>query len=129
MPPEQLSYPAVDDLYNVGETVTLEPEVDGGADKWVVEPELPPGLTLDGTTGKITGVPTVTVEERAYTVTASNSAGSTTAVLTFMITAPAPAGLAYPHTGETVVGTEVTWDPTIESGVCAEYTIEPALPE
>jgi hypothetical protein len=128
LPPADLRYPGIDDVYNVGETVGVDPEIDGGADKWVVEPALPVGMMLDEKTGRLHGVPTNTVEEKAYTVTASNSAGSTTAELTFMVTAPAPAGLAYPHTGETVSGTEVTWEPTIESGLCATYTIEPALP-
>ncbi len=42
-----------------------------------VNPTLPSGLSLNTSTGSITGTPTSPTAQAGYTVTASNSAGST----------------------------------------------------
>eukprot|EP00413_Alexandrium_margalefii_P036355 CAMPEP_0204590370 /NCGR_PEP_ID=MMETSP0661-20131031/49746_1 /ASSEMBLY_ACC=CAM_ASM_000606 /TAXON_ID=109239 /ORGANISM="Alexandrium margalefi, Strain AMGDE01CS-322" /LENGTH=772 /DNA_ID=CAMNT_0051600393 /DNA_START=12 /DNA_END=2330 /DNA_ORIENTATION=- len=130
MPPTSLSFPRVDDVYNVGEEVSLEPQVEGGATSWAVEPALPAGLQLDPATGKISGAPTQLADEASYVVTASNEAGGTSAVLTFAITAPKPSGLCYPDaSGEYTVDSPVSLEPQLTSGVCATFSVEPALPE
>ena len=46
-----------------------------------VTPPLPLGLTLDTSTGNITGVPTQLSPQTAYTITANNTGGNTSAVL------------------------------------------------
>ncbi|MBL7714465.1 MAG: Ig-like domain-containing protein [Bdellovibrionales bacterium] len=46
-----------------------------------VSPALPAGLTLNATTGVITGTPTIALASAPYTITATNGAGFTTAVL------------------------------------------------
>jgi DNA-binding beta-propeller fold protein YncE len=66
----------------------------------------------------------------SYTVTASNSAGSTTATLTITVNDAAPAGLAY-TTGTAVytVGTAITPNsPSSTGGAVTAYSVSPDLP-
>ena len=53
--------------------------------KFSIEPALPAGLTLDPSTGTISGTPTATVAPKLYTVTASNSGGTSTFAITIGI--------------------------------------------
>jgi hypothetical protein len=46
---------------------------------------LPAGITLNATTGQISGTPTAAAPAQAYTVTASNASGSTTYELNFAV--------------------------------------------
>ena len=62
---------------------------------YTVSPALPAGLSLSASTGIISGTPTAVTATASYTVTASNSAGSTTASLTITVNIAAPAGLSY----------------------------------
>ena len=59
----------------------------GPVASYSVSPALPAGLTLSATTGIISGTPTAVAATANYTVTASNSAGSTTATLTITVNA------------------------------------------
>jgi len=130
MPPESLSYPGVDDVYNVGEAVDLEPQVEGGATNWTAEPALPEGLVLDAATGRILGAPLAPAGEESYVITATNEAGGTSVVLTFGITAPRPQGLCYPSASDDyVVGEEALLEPQLASGVCTTFSVEPELPD
>jgi hypothetical protein len=95
-----------------------------------VNPALPAGLTLDGATGTLSGTPTALAAQAGYTVTASNSAGSTTATLTITVHDAAPAGLAYASpTLNLTVGTAMTADtPSSSGGAVTSYSVDPALP-
>jgi hypothetical protein len=63
----------------VGAAITpLSPSVNGTVAGYSVNPELPSGLSLNTTTGVISGTPTAGATQAAYTITASNSSGSTT---------------------------------------------------
>ncbi|MBX5461864.1 MAG: putative Ig domain-containing protein [Steroidobacteraceae bacterium] len=57
---------------------SLSPTVTGSVSSYSVSPALPAGLTLDTTTGVISGTPTAKAAEATYTITATNSEGSTT---------------------------------------------------
>jgi hypothetical protein len=63
----------------------------GAATSFSVSPALPAGLTLNTTTGQLTGTPSTIAGIAAanYTVTASNSCGNTTRVLNITIAATA----------------------------------------
>lgn len=129
MPPEALWYPQVDDVYCVGELISLEPEVEGWPTIWAVDPPFPKGMIFDESSGQISGSPEQPAGEISYVVTASNEAGGTSAVLTFGITAPRPSGLSYPTAGnDYLVGHQMLLEPALESGVCATFIIEPTLP-
>jgi len=140
MPPAELRYPRADDLYEVNELVDLEAEVEGGATTWTIEPALPPGLTFDEETGRISGSPTAPCDEATYIVTASNEAGGMSTELTFGVTAPPPVGLVYPGvtddyiingeaTGKDAEPTEMLLEPVMEQGVCCTFSVSPPLPD
>lgn len=71
------------------------PANEGGAiASYSVAPDLPPGLSLNTTTGVISGTPALATAEADYVVTASDSGGAATATLTVTtakIVPPAPA--------------------------------------
>jgi len=52
-------------------------------------------LSLDSSTGAISGTPTAVTPSASYTVTASNTGGSDTAVLTIVVNDVAPNSIAY----------------------------------
>src|SRR5271167_4915370 len=61
-------FPAV-----VGESIALTPAVSGMVGHYTVSPALPPGLSLDGQSGVISGTPTLTSESAIYMVNASGA--------------------------------------------------------
>lgn len=65
--------------------------VTGTGITYSVSPALPAGLTLNTSSGTISGTPTGTQGATAYTVTAANGGGSTTRVITITISVM-PAG-------------------------------------
>ena len=67
-------------VYTAGTAIsTLSPTTTGGAvSSYSVSPALPSGLSLNTSTGNITGTPTAATSLATYTVTASNAAGSKT---------------------------------------------------
>ena len=99
---------------------------------YAISPELPAGLSFNTTTGAISGTPTAVVASATYTVTATTAA-SCTATATFTLetfNAPAPTGLSYNPSTQTVRrGTAINNMPPITTGGPIEtYTISPALP-
>ncbi len=101
--PATFSYAGATAIYVVGTPITPNPPINtGGAVlSYSVSPTLPAGLTLSTTTGVMTGNPTTVSPTSRYTVTAANSGGNATALLSITVnsaTPPplaAPAGLAY----------------------------------
>jgi hypothetical protein len=104
------------------------PSVSGTVTGYSVSPALPSGLTLDPTSGVISGTPLAASSGTTYTVTASNVAGATTAVLTFEILVPPPTALAYPSPVTGTVGAALTpLVPTL-TGHADAFTVGPPLP-
>jgi len=91
-PPSGLSYTTATADYTVGTPIPPNsPTSSGGAvTSYSVSPALPAGLSLSTSTGIISGTPTVVTSTASYTVTASNSAGSTTASLSITVNVAAP---------------------------------------
>ncbi|WP_406844731.1 T9SS sorting signal type C domain-containing protein [Flavobacterium soyae] len=54
---------------------------------FAISPALPAGLSIDTSTGSITGTPTASASAANYTVTASNTCGNTTAVINLTVNA------------------------------------------
>ena len=67
---------------------TITPSASGGSIvAWSVNPALPAGLSLNATTGTISGTPTAGMAASAVVVTATNSGGNSTATLTLAVSA------------------------------------------
>ena len=95
--PSGLSYATSSATYAVGAVITANtPTSSGGAvTSYSVVPTLPWGLSLNSTSGAISGTPTVATEQANYNVTAYNRGGSTTATLSITVTNGAPTNLTY----------------------------------
>ena len=60
----------------------MNPTSSGGAvSSYSIDITLPAGISLNTSSGVISGTPTATSTQTTYTITASNSAGSTTATV------------------------------------------------
>ncbi len=130
--PTNLTYSNMTPVLIKGSAITaLSPTSQGGAPtSYSVTPNLPAGLTLNTTTGVITGTPTTLSAATAYTVTATNSAGSATTTLTLSVIELAPATLSYSlNPASYKVATAVSANsPTTTGGIATSYSITPALP-
>jgi len=94
LPPSALSYTPSLASGTVGTAITsLNPSVTGTVTSYSVRPALPLGLTLNTSSGVISGTPSAASALDTYTVTAANGTGNTTA--TVMIEVSAPAGSTF----------------------------------
>jgi hypothetical protein len=86
IPPSTLFYTPAFASGFVGTAITsLEPSVTGTVTSYSVNPSLPGGLSIDASTGVISGMPTIATASASYIVTASNAGGSTTATVTISV--------------------------------------------
>ena len=106
----------------------LMPNVTGTVSGYSVSPALPQGLSLNTTTGRISGTPTVTAAGTDYIVTAANPGGSTSFALSIAVVIPPPSGLFYAHPASFIQGTQITPLTPQVSGSVTQYSVQPALP-
>ncbi len=91
-PPADLSYAATPVTYYTGVAIdTNHATVTGEVDSFTVSPALPDGLSLDESTGAITGAPVAVTAQAVYTVTAHNATGTATATVNITVLIPVPA--------------------------------------
>ena len=99
VPPNELTYSANPAVYTVGVPISPNtPSSTGGpVESYSISPALPAGLSMDSSTGAISGTPSAGSTSANYTVTATNSAGSTTIDVNITVNAATlpPSGLAY----------------------------------
>ena len=109
--PSNLAYSSSTAAYTTGMDITPNhPSSQGGAvQSYVVAPPLPLGLSLDASTGVISGRPTAITAEAPYVVTAINAAGSTTASLLLKVNPPAPVITTQPASQDISSGLTVTF--------------------
>lgn len=84
---------------------------------YAVNKALPNGLLLSATTGAITGTPTVEKTQDTYTITATNTVGSTTRDLKLVVAATPLSFSVSPSTIAPGSGTILTWDAASVAGV------------
>ena len=129
-PPSALSYVGSPFVFTVTSTITpISPTITGTPTSYSVSPALPTGLSFSSTTGQIAGTPTAITANSAYTVTATNSSGSTIFTLNITVNDKPLTGLNYsPSPFVFTVNNPITAiNPTI-SGTPTSYSVAPALP-
>lgn len=111
----------------------MTPTVTGTVTSYSISPALSSGLTLDTTSGAISGTPTAMMAQTTYTVTATNSGGSATANVVIAVNDVKPAAFTYPSpvvalAANLPVNTLLT--PTVADGggTITSWSISPALP-
>tara|TARA_R110000868_G_scaffold226115_11_gene478645 strand:- start:6553 stop:10059 length:3507 start_codon:yes stop_codon:yes gene_type:complete len=93
--PSALSYTKSTYQFTVSNPIVAQsPTVTGEVVSYSISPALPAGLTLDTTTGRLYGTPTVFAAPTNYVITATNSAGSTSKTINISAYNQ-PAGLKY----------------------------------
>ena len=93
-------------------------------------PTLPSGLSIDSSTGAISGTPTAITSSASYTVTGSNTGGSDTVSITIVVNDAAPSSVSYsPSSLSLTKGTTMTTvTPTSSGGAVTSWSISPSLP-
>jgi gliding motility-associated-like protein len=128
--PSSLSY-TTPNVYTVGTGITaLNPTSTGGAiASYAVSPSLPTGLTINPTTGVISGTPTTASNQSSYIVTGTNASGTVTATVIITVNVAAPASLSYTTPNVYTVGTAINaLNPTFTGGPINTYSVSPNLP-
>ncbi|MEX6689306.1 FG-GAP-like repeat-containing protein [Danxiaibacter flavus] len=80
----------------------------GPAKLFTISPGLTPGLRINKFTGEISGNPATIADAITYTVTASNSAGSSSAKLVIKVTTFAPGNFKYNSPNQFIAGQSIT---------------------
>ncbi|MES2727901.1 MAG: cadherin-like beta sandwich domain-containing protein, partial [Bacteroidota bacterium] len=95
-----------------------------------ITPSLPIGVSLNTTTGLISGISTVTLPQTIFTVTGTNTGGSTTASFTLTVNRIAPSNLKY--TDSVIVATRsitnISASVTYIGDSITSFSITPSLP-
>ena len=130
-PSSAFSYATGTAVYTKGVRILPNSPINAGAAiSYSVAPSLPAGLNLSATTGIISGIPTAVAAVASYTVTATYSTGSATAILTITVNAQRPSALSYTTTAAVYTeGEQITPNsPTSRGGTVVSYSVNPALP-
>lgn len=97
---------------------------------YAISPALPAGLTINATTGVISGTPTVSIPTTVETVTASDGTNSATAIITLsarLIPLITPTGFVVSGTVNSAITPSVAIEAKYFTGT-VKYSISPALP-
>jgi Putative Ig domain len=117
-----IPFPAV-----IGESIALTPAVSGTVGHYTVSPPLPPGLSLDGQSGVISGTPTQASGWATYSVNARGIGVRASFSLVLSVTQP-PSGLSYASPVNAIVGAPLTRLRPSIAGSVERYAVTPALP-
>ena len=131
--PAGLSYSTPTPSYPTGYAITANTPTSTGGPiaSYGVSPALPAGLTLNTSSGVISGTPTTVTGSTAYTVTGTNALGSTTATVMITVTLGAPTALTYaqsPGVGYVTPASFTTMTPSSQGGAVASYALTGTLP-
>ncbi|MGD0947040.1 MAG: putative Ig domain-containing protein [Candidatus Binatia bacterium] len=130
--PSTLIYTTPAAVYTKGMQIAPNtPAANGGAvASYNVLPALPAGLSMNTTTGVVSGTPTVVAATAGYMVTATNASGSTSVTLSITVNDQPPTALIY-STNPAIYteGAQIAPDmPTNSGGTAISYAVSPALP-
>jgi hypothetical protein len=126
-----LSYAGSPFTYVKGTVITtLTPTLGGGTlTSCTSSPTLPAGLSVDNSTCVISGTPTAVSSAASYTITATNSGGSSSATISITVNDVVPAlsysGAPFTFTKGTAISTQT---PTDSGGAVTSCSASPSLP-
>ena len=131
------SYMAIDSNDNIhisySDTSTPASKIitlsDDGQFGFSISPTLPTGLSIDSSTGEISGTPTTITGSTVYTITAVNSGGTAITTVTIAVDDAAPSGLTYSPNSFTLTKDVAmsTVTPTSSGGAITSWGISPAI--
>ena len=129
--PTGLAYPTNPGVYVKGTAIVANTPIvtSASAVTYGVTPTLPVGLSLNATSGAITGTPAAVSATAIYVVQATNAGGSTPANLSITVNDLAP-GFAY-STSNLLYGKDLSITPLTPSstgGAITAWSVAPALP-
>ncbi|MFN8273799.1 MAG: putative Ig domain-containing protein [Flavobacteriaceae bacterium] len=126
--PSSLSYTSPN-VFTLGSAIaSLSPTISGNVTSFSIAPALPAGLSFNTSTGVISGTPTAVSATAIYTVTATNSGGSTSFGVSITVNDVAPNTLTYPSPNVFTVGSAIASLVPSISGNVTSFSIAPALP-
>jgi hypothetical protein len=129
-PAPTLSYAASPYTLTKGTAYTLSATSTNGS-TFAIGGTLPNGLSLNASTGAISGTPSELLVATPYSVTVTNSTGQTASTtINLTVNDVAPSSLSYSAPSATyTISTAITDNtPTISGGTILSYSINPALP-
>ena len=104
------------------------PTVNGGpVVTWSITPNLPTGLSIDSSTGQISGTPTVLSTQTTYTVSAENTGGTATTTV-YITVYDIVSSISSSASNILTKGTPVTIAPTNTGGTVTSWSFTGTLP-
>ncbi len=129
--PTSIGYPESNLILRVGVPMEgMSPTTLSVVDHWSIEPNPPPGISINSLTGEISGTPASVSDSREYTVTASNSGGSTSATIYIEVKIPPPSGIQWPSFEMPLrVNTQISITPSNAGPTVESWESDPPLPD
>lgn len=132
-PPCDLQYPVVDLILTVGEEMTplIPTSGCGPVESYTILPPLPQGVSLDSSSGIISGTPQLTNDRFDHVILAGNGSGTTSFLINVTVVALAPCDLFYPLASLILEpGEDIGFiEPSIGCGAPEFWQVTPALPD
>lgn len=128
LPPYDLTYSPSSAVYVINKLVSNAPSVKGGrVVRYQITPALSQGLVFDIKTGVIGGTPSASAQTTNYTITASNSGGETSAVVSIQVIEKPIIGYSESDMVLTVMDEITPIVPTTSGSKADRWSVSPAL--